>query len=404
MSDWHTTTIGAVMALDVDTVDVEAEKSYEIVGVLNRGRGLLHRGPLLGASTAYKTLNRIAPNQVVYSRLKAFEGAITVAPPGLGPAYASQEFPTFTCGPSILSNYFALLTTTTRLWSALQGLSTGMGGRRERVKPRDFLGIEITLPPLDVQRRIVDVMASVDAQIEALLAEQAACDLVWWGHAAELIRALSGVESVRLEDIAEISGGLTKNKKDSDAPDLVEVPYLRVANVHRRVLDLTEIATIKTTRAKAESLRLLPGDVLFNEGGDKDKLGRGDVWRGQIEACIHQNHVFRARLTDARFLPEFVSAWGNTYGKDWFEAFGTQTTGIASINKAALSRFPVPSIPLEEQAMWADLLGLAARTYDELGAELAGLRVFRSALLEGLLDREIEIPESYEWLASEDVA
>lgn len=395
MSDWAETTLGEVMVLDIDAVDVQPDASYEIVGVLNRGRGLLYRDPIRGTGTAYKTLNRIAAGQVVYSRLKAFEGSITVAPATLGNAYASQEFPTFTCGERLLSEYFALLTTMPRLWDMLQNLSTGMGGRRERVKPGDFLTIKISLPPLAAQRRIVHVMTAVDASVEALEDEISRADAVWWALSREMIEELEGADTARLDSVADISGGLTKNRKDFDQPDLVEVPYLRVANVLRRRLDLREIATIKTTRAKAEALRLLPGDVLFNEGGDKDKLGRGDIWRGQIENCIHQNHVFRARITSPDFEPRFVSAWGNTFGRRWFETYGTQTTGIASINKATLSRFPVPRVARDVQRGWADRLDSVVTAHETLSGELADLRLFRSTFLNALVNREIEIPESY---------
>jgi len=404
VSDWDETTLGEVMALDIDAVEVEPDTAYEIVGVLNRGRGLLYRGPINGTETSYKTLNRIAPGQVVYSRLKAFEGAITVAPARLGGVYASQEFPTFTCGERLIPEYFALLTTTSRLWDTLQNLSTGMGGRRERVKPRDFLTIRISLPPIAAQQRIVHVMAAVDAHVDALADEIAKTDTIWWALAAEMIEGFEGIRTVRLDSIAEISGGLTKNRKDFEQPDLIEVPYLRVANVLRRYLDLREIATIKTTRAKAEALRLLPGDVLFNEGGDKDKLGRGDVWKGLIEHCIHQNHVFRARVTDPGFDPRFVSAWGNTFGQRWFETFGTQTTGIASINRATLSRFPIPGVALDVQRGWADRLDSAVATHGVLSGELADLSLFRSALLAALLNREIEISGSYDALLPEAVS
>jgi type I restriction enzyme S subunit len=171
MSEWQRVRLGEVMTLDVDAVEVDPQATYPIVGVLNRGRGLLFRDPISGSGTKYKTLNRIGPGQVVYSRLKAFEGAITVGPESLGEVYASQEFPTFTCGPGLLPAYFALVTTTSGLWDNLQNLSTGMGGRRERVKPTDFLTITLALPPVAEQGRIVDAMAAVDAQIHALEAE-----------------------------------------------------------------------------------------------------------------------------------------------------------------------------------------------------------------------------------------
>lgn len=151
-----------------------------------------------------------------------------------------------------------------------------------------------------------------------------------------------------LGEIADVAGGVTKDAKRESDPSFVEVPYLRVANVQRGYLDLREVATVRVAPRKTDALRLLPGDVLFNEGGDRDKLGRGWVWSGEIEKCIHQNHVFRARLCEA-FDPRFVSWHGNTFGRGWFEAKGRQTTNLASLNMTNLKAFPVPAPPLADQ-------------------------------------------------------
>ena len=48
-----------------------------------------------------------------------------------------------------------------------------------------------------------------------------------------------------------------------------------MANVQRGWLDLSEVTIIRISAEKAKRLTLEPGDVLFNEGGDRDKLGRG---------------------------------------------------------------------------------------------------------------------------------
>ena len=93
----------------------------------------------------------------------------------------------------------------------------------------------------------------------------------------------------------------------------------------------------------------MAGDILFTEGGDRDKLGRGWVWKGEIDRCIHQNHVFRSRLLLSEMHPEFVSWWGNSFGQIFFEQSGKQTTNLASINLSVLSSFPVPLPPLAEQ-------------------------------------------------------
>lgn len=149
----------------------------------------------------------------------------------------------------------------------------------------------------------------------------------------------------KLGEVATVAGGVTKDAKKESDPNFVNVPYLRVANVQRGRLDLENVATIRVSADKAKDLRLEPGDVLFTEGGDRDKLGRGWVWEGHIPDCIHQNHVFRARLREPRLHPKFVSWVGNTFGQKWFEAAGKQTTNLASVSKKTLESFPVPLPP-----------------------------------------------------------
>lgn len=152
----------------------------------------------------------------------------------------------------------------------------------------------------------------------------------------------------RLDAIAALKGGITVDKKRKD-PTARPVPYLRVANVQRGYLDLFEVKFIEASESAIIELSLQHGDILFNEGGDRDKLGRGWIWESQLADCIHQNHVFRARLFLSDMLPKFVSWWGNSFGKDYFLREGKQTTNLASINLTKLSAFPVPLPPLAEQ-------------------------------------------------------
>lgn len=152
-----------------------------------------------------------------------------------------------------------------------------------------------------------------------------------------------------LDMLGDIASGVAKGIKRKDGIALREVPYLRVANVQRGYLDLSEVKTIFATQRDIEELTLVNGDVLFNEGGDRDKLGRGCVWRDEIADCIHQNHVFRVRPYITDLQSEFLSHHGNTFGKFWFRKAGKQTTNLASINMTMLRLFPVPIPPPAEQ-------------------------------------------------------
>jgi len=159
----------------------------------------------------------------------------------------------------------------------------------------------------------------------------------------------NGWHQLTAGELADIKSGITLGKRYPADTALVERPYLRVANVQRGHLDLREIKRVRVTAEEAARLTLEPGDVLMNEGGDRDKLGRGWIWNGEIADCIHQNHVFRLRPRQGLILPVFFSLYANHAGQVYFENEGKQTTNLASISQRKLAAFPVPVPPLAEQ-------------------------------------------------------
>lgn len=175
-----------------------------------------------------------------------------------------------------------------------------------------------------------------------------------------------------LDMLGEIASGVAKGTKRDASIAVREVPYLRVANVQRGYLDLSDVKTILATERDIQELTLESGDVLFNEGGDRDKLGRGWVWRDEVANCIHQNHVFRMRPYLKEMLPELISHHGNTFGKLWFQTAGKQTTNLASINMSMLRVFPVSVAPVDEQKQ---ILLLLQETIDALDAQSVSLEL-----------------------------
>ncbi len=193
-----------------------------------------------------------------------------------------------------------------------------------------------------------------------------------------------------LASIAEFKGGITKGQRRRPSDMVRSVPYLRVANVQRGYLDLREIKTIEATDDEIAELRLLPGDVLFNEGGDRDKLGRGWVWNGEVPECIHQNHVFRARLRSPELQPKFVSWYGNSEGQRYFMAHGKQTTNLASLNLTKLSALPVPVPPLAEQQRIVAEVERRLSIVEELEAVVAANLKRAERLRQAILKRAFE--------------
>ncbi|QXG77482.1 restriction endonuclease subunit S [Modestobacter sp. L9-4] len=267
-------------------------------------------------------------------------------------------------------------------------LEESLSGLHHSVK--DLHALDVRLERLEeavifaaVLGRLVPGTAGVAPAAEHLAA---ALDAVLAPDTPDLPVLPAGWTWTTLGALCDVTGGVTKDaKKQADASH-VEVPYLRVANVQKGRLDLDEVTRIRVPKAKAEALRLQPGDVLFNEGGDRDKLGRGWVWEGQIADCIHQNHVFRGRVRGGVLDPRLLSWHGNTFGRRWFEAAGKQTTNLASLSMTNLKRLPVPVPPLKDQpVIVAEVqrrLSIIKAARDDLAAVRRKTQVLRRSLLQ----------------------
>jgi type I restriction enzyme S subunit len=214
-------------------------------------------------------------------------------------------------------------------------------------------------------------------------------------HPVDGLRASNGGRPIgwnmsTLGEIADVAGGITKGKQRATGDKLRDVPYLRVANVQRGFLDLTTLKTIAATEDEAAQFRLMPGDVLFNEGGDRDKLGRGWVWSGEIAECIHQNHVFRARLQPNVLLPKILSWYGNSEGQAYFLREGKQTTNLASLNSTTLRGLPVVIPPMPEQERIVEAIESYFTRLDDAMATLErverNLKRYRASVLKSAVE------------------
>jgi len=163
---------------------------------------LFERGPIDGGETSYKSLNRLHANMFVVSRLKAFEGALTIVPDGFNGWFLSPEFPTFRCIDDELDpRYLAHVCRWPDFWSILAATSKGIGARRERVHVRDLLNVEIAIPGINEQRHVADRLDQLQAATVELVQRS--------DHASKLVETLAVSASARpdLDDEAKIRAG-----------------------------------------------------------------------------------------------------------------------------------------------------------------------------------------------------
>lgn len=255
-------------------------------------------------------------------------------------------------------------------------------------------GVQIPLPSLNEQRRIATILDQAEAirrtRKHALsrfddLAQSAFRQIV----GDPLTNSLGWRDDLRLGEVSDIVSGVTKGRKLNGAATRM-VPYLAVANVQDRFLKLDSVKEIEATDSEIARYRLRRDDLLLTEGGDPDKLGRGALWKEELAEAIHQNHVFRVRLSSPDLDPTFLN-WlvGSSRGKRYFLRSAKQTTGIASINMGQLKQFPLLIPPLDVQERFAAAIAgietqtaLARRSLEKLDALFASLqhRAFRGEL------------------------
>jgi type I restriction enzyme S subunit len=196
-----------------------------------------------------------------------------------------------------------------------------------------------------------------------------------------------------LNEHAYVQTGIAKGRK-LDSSFGIELPYLRVANVQDGYLDLSEIKTIRLREAERERYSLQVNDILLTEGGDFDKLGRGYLWKGQIENCVHQNHIFAVRTNQKTLLPEFfVYLVQSPYGKAYFLSVAHKTTNLACINSHKLKAFPILLPSLSDQREIAAILTGIDRKIDQHTHKLKTFRYLFSSMLHLLMTGQVRVAQ-----------
>ncbi|WNG32983.1 restriction endonuclease subunit S [Archangium violaceum] len=404
---WQRFSFGELLDVVERPVILDADREYQLVNAKRSRGGIAPRERLRGRDIKVKSQFRIEADDFLISKRQIIHGACGIVPKEFAGAVVSNEYVALRPKPSLDINYLRYLSFTPYFQRTCFHSSVGVDVEKMIFKLEQWLQYSVSIPPLPEQRKIAAILSSVDDTFEKAQAVIDQLEVVKKGLLGELLtRGMPGRHKdfkktkigdipvtwriCRLEEIAEVRTGLAKNsKKASDST--VELPYLRVANVQDGHLDLREIKKIQVDSTIVERYLLRDGDVLFNEGGDADKVGRGTVWRGQLPQCLHQNHVFAVRPSKD-IHPDFLSLYGgSTRGKAYFLDAAKQTTNLASINSSQLKALPVPLPHIEEQREIVKIAeSLNARKEVE-EKTLNSLRHLKTALLNSLLSGKLPV-------------
>lgn len=278
-----------------------------------------------------------------------------------------------------------------------------------------ILSERIPLPPLSGQRRIADFLDAEVGLIDRLVAVRrqqivlleerfsiALTDRLVPGMMKKVPRGgrwpwlPRDLSTARLGWYARVQTGVTVDSSRTPSEADVEVPYLRVANVQGGKVDLEEVKSITLPISLARKSTLRYGDVVMTEAnGNPDNLGRGAVWRNEIEGMIHQNHIFAIRLNQDFILPEYLSfILSSVHGRRYFR-FTSNQVGIATTSSSKVLSFPVPKVPVSMQRIVVDecekLLNLHTESTLALNRQIELLEERKRALITAAVTGQIDV-------------
>jgi type I restriction enzyme S subunit len=126
-------------------------------------------------------------------------------------------------------------------------------------------------------------------------------------------------------------------------------PYVRVANVKRDRLELTDVLQMPFSPAELALYTLSPGDIVLSEGQSPELVGQSGIYRGGYENLCIQATVHRFRAFTGLCSEYAQLVFLNHLIAGTFMRASSLTTNIAHLTSERLRPLPFPLAPSAEQ-------------------------------------------------------
>ncbi len=253
--------------------------------------------------------------------------------------------------------------------------------------------IRILLPPLREQRRIVDLIGSVDAYIDELRVRADTARTARSELFNDLMAAGDDREVVELKEVADINCESTKVW----LPDK-QIQYVDISCVTAdKGIDQSEVRTVRLGAAPSRARRVIrEGDILV--ATVRPYLRAFAIVGESLDGQVASTGFAVLRAQPDWCLPEYI--WAVVRTDIFVDYLMSQATGSAypAVSPKAIGAYLLNLPPLAEQQRIVDVLN----SVDEVASGCDAVRGraidLRTGLLSGLLSGRHEIPASYDRL------
>lgn len=360
------------------------------------------------AAAILKGLTQVVPKGGVLIVTRTGVGKVAVAPFDVA---VSQDITGAIPKPDQITGdylYWWLTSNGSQLARLNQGTSIN-GVVRE-----DLARLQVSVPPIQEQQRIAEVLSSVQAAIEktdtvidaaerlrqALTHELLTMGVPGWHHEWKHVPGIGTLPAdwqiARLGAVAEVTAGFALGP--DRRPRINPKPYLTVANVKAGGVIIGDRRYMEVTPKEYGERHVVAGDLVVVEGhAQLSELGRAAIVPPEADGFTFQNHLFRVRGDSARCTNKYLCCYINAPGgRAYFRSFGGTTSGLNTVSASNVRAMPVPLPGIEEQHRVNALLDAVdnhLKTNRMVHVELVTVKNgLADGLLSGRIRTSVEIP------------
>lgn len=254
---------------------------------------------------------------------------------------------------------------------AQHSIQNSKGSTNPYINWKDIAGYEFRLPPMDVQKKLAELLWAVDGNIEAITDAGSKIKVLYRSLIKQflldyIIESKLKMQKIRTplqttieerkipsswkvctigEIIGEYQNGFAEGERAGSG-----ISQLRMNNINiDGTLNLNTITTIPRKKG-FEKYLLRKKDVLFDNTNSADLVGKSIIWNGEISEMVFSNHFTRLRVKEDLMLPKFLHIWLLYHFEiGLFQQRCVRWVGQASLQTRDLLSFQILVPPLSEQ-------------------------------------------------------
>jgi type I restriction enzyme, S subunit len=390
---WPTMRLGDVLGRSEETIEPQAETEYREITVRLWGKGVTERGRITGTQISGRRFVA-RTGQFIASRIDARNGAMGLVPASLDGALVTNDFPLFNLNAERLEPAFLGWLCRTADFVELCLRASEGTTNRVRLKEDRFLALEIPLPPLAEQRRVVARIEELAAQIhEARTLRHQAAEEAEALYPQQLGEAMTPHgEGWKRETVADV----IKSMDAGWSPQCDDIPasegkwgVLKTTAVQWCDFQPQHNKALPTTLKPIPEFSVKEGDVLVTRAGPRKRVAVVAAVRRDEPRLTISDKLIRLRTDRTRIEPRFLElSLASPFSQ---EHLVQRKTGLAdaqvNISQAILKATPIAYPPLDEQRQIVAELDALQVEVDALKRLQAQTAAELHALLPAILDR-----------------